>query len=103
MKYAVISLSGKQHVVTEGETLTTTRLPQDVDQVFTVKDVLLSVDGDTRSVGTPFVEGAAVTLKVVSHEKGEKIRVAKFKAKSRYHKANGHRQPETTVQVVSIA
>lgn len=102
MKYAVISLAGFQHVVTEGETLTVNRLPQAEGDTVKLKDVLLVVDGDVRTVGAPLVPDAIVTLKVVTHGKGDKIRVAKFKAKSRYHKVIGHRQPQTTVEVVAI-
>lgn len=103
MKYAVISLGGKQHVVSEGETLQIDRLDATPDETLTIKDVLLTVDGDTMQMGAPLVEKASVTLKVVSHDKGDKIRVAKFKAKSRYRRVQGHRQALTTVQVVSIA
>lgn len=102
MKYAVISLAGTQHVVSEGETLTVNRLDQEADASFDIKDVLLVVDGEKRQIGAPLVEGASVTLKVVTHDKGEKIRVATFKAKSRQHKVRGHRQSLTTVEVVSI-
>ncbi|MEP7167500.1 MAG: 50S ribosomal protein L21 [Candidatus Woesebacteria bacterium] len=102
MKYAVISLGGKQHVVTEGEKLEINRLENEVSDAFDIKDVLLVVDGDTRSIGAPLVAGAKVAVKVVSHDKGDKIRVATFKAKSRQRKVRGHRQPLTTVEIVSI-
>lgn len=102
MKYAVISLGGKQHVVTEGEKLEVNRLENEESASFDIKDVLLVVDGETRSIGAPLVEGASVSVKVVSHERGEKIRVATYKAKSRQRKVRGHRQELTTVEVVSI-
>lgn len=103
MKYAVISLAGKQHVVSEGETLDVNRLPQNETESIEIKDVLLVVDGDTRSIGTPLVPGAIVKAKVVAHPKGEKIRVATYKAKSRQHKVRGHRQSLTTVEITSIS
>lgn len=103
MKYAVITLAGKQHVVTEGETLTVNRVDKEVGTDLVVKDVLLVVDGDAKHVGAPLLPKASVKLSVVEHGKGDKIRVAKFKAKSRYHKVQGHRQQETTFKVVSIA
>lgn len=101
MKYAVISISGKQQIVTEGEKLQVDRLEGKEGETLNIKDVLLVVDGDAK-IGTPLVEGAQVKLKVVSHEKGDKIRVATFKAKSRQRKVRGHRQSLTTVEVVSI-
>lgn len=102
MKYAVITLSSKQHVVAQGEKLQVDHIDRPEGETFDSKDVLLVVDGDA-TIGTPLVEGAKVTLKVVSHERGEKIRVATFKAKSRERKVRGHRQALTTVEVVSIA
>jgi large subunit ribosomal protein L21 len=67
-----------------------------------VADVLLVTSGDKTTVGTPVVAKASVKLEVLVHEKGEKIRVATFKAKSRYRKVKGHRQALTQVKVVSI-
>lgn len=102
MNYAVISLGGKQHVVTVGETLEVNRLEAAENETVEIKDVLLVVDGETRTIGAPLVKGASVSVKILTHNKGEKIRVATFKAKSRQHKVRGHRQPLTTVEIVSI-
>jgi large subunit ribosomal protein L21 len=101
MKYAVISISGKQQVVSEGEKLQVDRLEVKEGETLEIKDVLLVVDGEPK-IGTPLVEGANVKAKVVSHERGEKIRVATFKAKSRQRKVRGHRQSLTTLEIVSI-
>lgn len=103
MKYAVISLAGKQHVVTEGETLEVNLLPQEVDGTFELKDVLLVVDGETCKVGAPLVEGARVKVKLLDHHRGEKIRVATYKAKSRQRKVRGHRQELSSVEITSIS
>lgn len=103
MKYAVISLSGKQHVVAEGEKLQVDHIADHKEgDTFDIQDVLLVVDG-TPKIGTPLVSGAKVTVKVVSHGRGEKIRVATFKAKSRQRRVRGHRQAISTVEVISIA
>ncbi len=101
MKYAVIQLLGKQYLVEAGDTLTLPHMENAPEEVV-VSDVLLTVDGDKVGVGTPLVKSATVTLKVVSEQKGDKIRVAKFKAKSRYRRVYGHRQLETTVEVKSL-
>ncbi|MFZ5437787.1 MAG: 50S ribosomal protein L21 [Patescibacteria group bacterium] len=101
-KYAVIQLLGKQHQVTEGETIVVDSVPQEEGQKFDVTDVLLVVDGDKISVGQPTVEKAKVTLSVVAQGKGDKIRVAKYKSKSRYRKTMGHRQLQSTLKVEKI-
>lgn len=103
MKYAVIQLNGKQYRVTEDQVLTVDRVEQEEGSSFDAAEVLLVVDGDKRTIGTPTVDKAKVKLNVVSHEKDDKIRVATYKAKSRVRKVYGHRQPISTVKVVSIA
>jgi len=55
-------------------------------------------------VGKPVVKGAEVKLKVVTEiEKGEKIEVYHFKAKSRYRKHTGFRPQYTRVSVEKIS
>ena len=102
MNYAIIQLAGKQYRVEEGQTLTVNRLVAEPEKPLTITDVLLTSDNGNVSVGTPRVDGAEVTLKVKSHQAGPKLRVALYKAKSRYRKVRGHRQAETTVEVASI-
>jgi large subunit ribosomal protein L21 len=101
--YAIIQLAGKQFKVAEGETLTVDRLETSVQEDLKISDVLLVAKDNEIMIGEPLVKGAAVTLKVVDHGKGEKIRVAKFKSKSRYRKVQGHRQYQTTLEVVKIS
>jgi large subunit ribosomal protein L21 len=103
MKYAVIQLAGKQYKVTEGETFEVNKLDLKDGEELKVADVLLSADGDKVQVGSPLIKGAVVTIKAVSTQKGDKMLVAKYRAKSRYRKEHGHRQTETTIQVVKIA
>lgn len=100
--YAIIQLLGKQIRVTAGEKLVVDRLPQAEGETIEVKEVLMVANGDDVQIGQPLVEKASVTLKVLSHGKGDKIRVAVYKAKSKYRKANGHRQHQSTVEVVKI-
>lgn len=102
MKYAVIQIAGKQYRVQEGQELTVNRLEAEEGKEMKISDVLLAVDGDALKLGAPLVEKANVTLKVKAHTQADKIRVAKYKAKSRYRRVLGHRQQETVLEVVSI-
>ena len=103
MSYAVIQLVGKQFKISEGDTIVTDRITDKVEgDLITVTDVLLVANEKTSTVGTPLVKGATVTLKVVDHHKGDKITVVKYKSKSRYRKMMGHRQHQSTLEVVSI-
>lgn len=101
--YAVIQLAGKQYQVSEGEILTVNKLETEEGKTLTISDVLLVASDKKVSVGTPLVKGASVTLEVVSQQKGDKIRVATYKAKARVRKVRGHRQHETVLKVTKIA
>jgi len=102
-KYAVIQLQGKQFKVSEGDKFIVDRLETQEGKKFKVTDVLLVGDGKDHQIGTPTVKGATVEMKALTHQKGKKIRVVKFKAKSRYRKVKGHRQYETVVEVLKIS
>ena len=101
--YAVIKTGGKQYKVTEGESLRVEKL--DLEPGHTVDlEVLMVADeeGKTMKVGTPTVEGAKVTAKVLEQGRAKKVQVVKYKPKSRYTRVNGHRQPFTTIEIASI-
>ena len=102
MKYAVVRIQGKQHLVTAGRPLIVDRFPGKEKDKVEFKEVLLTIDGDKVVVGQPLVKGAAVTAVITAQSRGEKIRVSKFKSKSRYRRVKGHRQWQTELKVVKI-
>ena len=99
--FAVIRTGGKQYKVHSGDIL-------EIDKLITEKkslvfeDVLLTVNGDSVKVGKPTVKGAKVSATLVEQVKGDKIRVMKFKAKSRYRKTTGFRAQLSVVQIDKI-
>jgi len=101
MKIAVIKTGGKQYLVTEGETITIEKLGSAEGSAVSF-EVLLTDDGATTEVGTPLVSGAKVGGTVVLEGKAKKLTVVKYKAKSRYFKKRGHRQPFTKVAITKI-
>lgn len=104
MKYAVVKTGGKQYMVSVGDELEVERLSSATPgQTFPFEEVLLYVADGVAKFGTPFVSGISVKATVVEHTKGDKIRVAKFKAKSRYRRVTGHRQSLTKVKIDSIS
>ncbi len=102
-KYAIVKLSGKQFKVSEGDEFITNRLETDEDKTFTTDEVLLIKDGKKTKIGQPYIKDAEVKFKILNHFRSKKLRVAKYKAKSRYRRVKGHRQHQTMVQVVSIS
>lgn len=101
--YAVIETGGKQVKVSEGETVYVEKLPVNEGDEVVFDRVLALVDGENTAFGTPYVEGAKVTGKVLKQGKNPKIIVMKYRAKTTYRRKIGHRQPYTAVTIQSIA
>lgn len=74
----------------------------DDDQGFELGRVLAIGDGDKLTLGSPVVPGASVIAAVIGNGLGDKVTVLKFKAKVRYTRKQGHRQPFTEVEIKSI-
>jgi large subunit ribosomal protein L21 len=99
MNYAVIKTGGKQYKVAEGDVITVERLAAQPNENVTFSEVLLhTVDGKT-TFGQPTISGFSVTGKVLAHVRGEKLRIAKYKAKVRYRRVTGHRQELSQIQI----
>ena len=98
--YAIIATGGKQYRVSEGDILYIEKLEADLDSEVTIPVLILG--GDKVVAGTPVVEGASVTGKVLQHGRGQKIVIYKFKAKKNYRRKQGHRQPFTKVEITAI-
>lgn len=101
--YAVIRTGGKQYKVAQGDTLDVEKLPAEQGANVELSDVLMLVDGDKVTVGTPTVAGAKVSAKIVEHGRGEKIRIIKFRRRKHYRKTQGHRQSYTELKIGGIS
>jgi large subunit ribosomal protein L21 len=99
MKYAIVESGGKQYKAVEGETIEVDRLPVNAGDKVGLERVLMLVDGDNVSVGTPTVGGIQVSTTVVDHFKGPKIIVFKYRPKNRIRVKGGHRQQYTRLMV----
>ena len=100
--YAVIKTGGKQYRVAPGEKLKVEQIPADIGSEVVIDQVLLVGDGEAVTVGKPLVAGASVTTKVVSHGRGEKVRIFKMRRRKHYQKHQGHRQNYTELSIESI-
>jgi large subunit ribosomal protein L21 len=98
MSYAIISLGGKQYRVREGERLLVDRLPHAEGKTF--HPDLLLVGGNGSTDLSP--KGVNVTVRVVRHVLGEKIRIGKYKPKSGYRKHTGYRSRLSQIEIESI-
>jgi len=100
--YAVVLTGGKQYLVTEGQKITVEHINQEVGNNVELS-MLAKFDesGEKLELGAPEMKQKAA-VKVVEQGKGEKVRISKFKSKTRYRRAQGFRPTLTTVEVVSI-
>jgi large subunit ribosomal protein L21 len=63
----------------------------------------LVANGDDVKIGEPVVAGAKVSAEVVSHGRGKKVRIVKFKRRKHHMKQAGHRQWYTEVKITGIS
>lgn len=92
--YAVVRTGGKQYRVEPGHELIVEKLPVEEGQAIQLDDVLMYSDGTNVKVGTPKLS-VKVHAKVLSQEKGPKLRTIKYKRRHNYKRTYGHRQDYT--------
>lgn len=102
MKYAIIATSGTQYRVEENQIITVDKLEGEKDSVGKIESVLLIVDDEKIKIGNPNVKDSSVEYQIVNQYQGDKVRVSKFKAKSRYRKTMGFRAQLTDIKITKI-
>src|SRR3989338_3260756 len=100
--YAVIKSGGKQYRVAAGGQLRVEGPPAEVGGAGAFDQGLLVGEGDGVRVGAPYVAGAAVKATVVSHGRGDKVKIFKLRRRKHYQKSQGHRQSYTEVRIDDI-
>ncbi len=102
LMYAVIKTGGKQYRVKPGEQLKVELITAEVGAAVSFDEVLMLGEGDTSTVGAPLVAGAKVKATVVSHGRGDKVRIFKMRRRKHFQKTQGHRQGYTEVRIDDI-
>ncbi len=103
-EFAIIDTGGKQYKVMAGDTVTIEKLAGLKKGDTVIFDKVLLVENTTgTTIGEPYVKGAAVKGEFVEYGRAAKVSVVKYKAKARYLKQNGHRQPFSKVKITSLA
>lgn len=100
--YAVIKTGGKQYKVQAGDTVRVEKLDAEEGKTIKISDVLMLVDNDKVTTGTPQVKGATVSAKVNAHGRGQKIKIVKFHRRKHHRKQMGHRQAYTELSILKI-
>ena len=101
--YAVIESGGKQHRVTEGEVLKLEKIEASTGDKVDFDKVLMVGEGADVQIGTPYVKSGKVTAEVISHGRGDKVKIIKFSRRKHHRKQQGHRQWFTEVKITKIS
>lgn len=100
--YAVVEAGGRQYQLISGRYIDVEMVAGEPQTDFVFDRVLMIVDGDKSMVGKPLVDGAKVTGKIITHGKGPKLIVYKYRPKKGTRKRTGHRQGYTRIYIDSI-
>ncbi len=100
--FAVVDIAGQQFNVEENTKYYVPKLDAEVDSEITLEKILVLNDGKETKIGTPSVDGAKITAKVLEHLKDDKVIVFKKKRRKSYRVKNGHRQQLTRIEVTKI-
>jgi len=100
--YAIVNIAGHQFKVEKQQELFVHRLEGKEESTVSFDNVLLIDNNGKIVVGSPKIDGASVSAKILEHLKGEKVLVFKKKRRKGYQKLNGHRQLFTKIQIEKI-
>ena len=100
MAYAIVKTGGKQYRVEEGQTLLVERLPDAEGATVALAPLLYAADEAVFDAAG--LKKVSVKAKIVAHERGEKLRVFKFKPKRGYKRTTGHRQELTRLEITEV-
>jgi len=100
--YVIVEIAGQQFKVKKDQTIFVHRLDAKEGEQIEFTKVLLTANDKDINVGTPIIESAKITAKVISHDRGDKVKVFKKKRRKGYRKLNGHRQDFTKILIEDI-
>ncbi len=100
--YAIVNIAGQQYKVEKDQKLFVHRLVEKEGESVSFDEVLLIDNDKSVVVGEPTIQGAMISGKVISHPKGDKVKVFKKKRRKGYKVRTGHRQYLTEIQIEDI-
>ena len=101
--YALVKTGGKQYRVTKDDTILVERITAEEGAEVILNDIVMLGDGDKVTIGTPKVDGAAVSATVVRQTRGPKIIIFRRKRRKNHRRTQGHRQDLTLLKINDIA
>ena len=101
--YALVKTGGKQYRVSKDDTILVERIAAEEGAEVILNDIVMLGDGDKVTIGTPNVDGAAVSATVVRQTRGPKIIIFRRKRRKNHRRTQGHRQDLTLLKINDIA
>ena len=101
--YALVKTGGKQYRVAKDDTILVERIAADEGAEVILNDIVMLADGDKVTIGTPKVEGAAISATVMRQTRGPKIIIFRRKRRKNHRRTQGHRQDLTLLKINDIA
>ena len=101
--YALVKTGGKQYRVSKDDTILVERIAAEEGAEVILYDIVMLGDGDKVTIGTPKVDGAAVSATVVRQTRGSKIIIFRRKRRKNHRRTQGHRQDLTLLKINDIA
>ena len=100
--YALVKTGGKQYRVSKDDTILVERIAAEEGAEVILSDIVMLGDGDKVTIGTPKVDGAAVSATVVRQTRGPKIIIFRRKRRKNHRRTQGHRQNLTLLKITDI-
>lgn len=101
--FAVIKTGGKQYRVAAEDRITVMTLPGNPGDSIALDGVMMVVDGESTTIGAPFVPGATVTAEIVEHTRGPKVIAFKKRRRKNSKRKRGHRQDLTVLRITGVS
>lgn len=99
---AIFQSGGKQYRVCEGQIVCLEKLILDVGNNIIFDKILMLFNENNILLGNPIIPNKTIVGTVISHIKGKKIKIIKFRRRKHYRKNQGHRQFFTNVKIINI-
>jgi len=100
--YAVFKTGGKQYRVSQGDRLKVESIEANAGAEVNLDQVLMVGGSESVTVGAPTIANASVSAKIVSHGRGDKVTIIKFRRRKHHRKQAGHRQNYTELEITGI-
>lgn len=101
--FAVIETGGKQYRVKEGSVINVEKLTGEIGEEIGLEKILMLGEGDSVTIGKPYIDGAKVNALVKDQGRDKKINIVKFHRRKHYRKQMGHRQSFTQLEIKQIS